>query len=185
MDFQATLPADGGAPLTSDSSAEWSGSEHGDAEAGAETQQPRFKTEEERHAFWETAFRLKFLKPSFDNTPGLRSALRLHAAERASLYGVYILDVRYAFGDVDSCVSKAALVLGRAFATRHVHVLENENHDSCLESFLGISISQIASFPAAYVVAPTGVFAYTGSVSTPAGRDAAARNIKVAFAAPP
>jgi hypothetical protein len=81
---------------------------------------------------------LEHEKATFDNTPGLRRALHIVHADHASLYGVYILDVRYAFAGVDGYVSRAASELARHFSTRHVHVLENDDDDSTPESFLGV-----------------------------------------------
>jgi hypothetical protein len=111
--------------------------------------------------------------------------LHLHDAEHDTLHGIYILDIRYAFADVDGFVGKAAVELARHFPTRHVHVLENENNDAVLEHFLGISMAAIPSFPTVHVVAPCGVFSYMGSVSSPAARAVAIENIRIALPAKP
>lgn len=166
-------------PGEDECASDWSGSERGSPKAAEPP--GAFKTDVERLAYWESKHRLRFLKPSFDNTPGLRRALGLHDATHAAIYGVYILDIRYSFADVDSLVARASAELSRSFRTRHVHVLENENVDSCVESFLGIEMSKIPSFPSVYVVAPTGVFAYAGSVSSAAARADAVWNIQRAF----
>ena len=111
----------------------------------------------------------------------LRRALGLHNASHADFWGVYILDIRYSFADVDSLVARASAELSRSFVCRRVHVLENDNDDSCVESFFGIEVSKIPSFPSVYVVAPCGVFAYIGSVSTAAARADAVLNISHVF----
>jgi hypothetical protein len=158
----------------------WSGSE-GHAEAQCDASVRVFKNEDERRAYLETHFKLKHLKATFDNTPGLRRALHIVHADHASLYGVYILDIRYAFAGVDGYVSRAASELARHFSTRHVHVLENENDDSALESFLGVLMSDIPSFPVVYVASPTGVFLYQGHISSTTARHEAVANIQNVF----